>query len=745
MNRTRITLLVVASALLAALLALAALARPARAAESEFASWEDLSGKRVGMLTGAPFENAVIAKNPDVSDFSYFTATPDMLLALRTGKIDAAIVNLAVGTLAANRNPDLALFPEPLGEYDMGAAFPKGSALCGQFSEIFERYQADGTAEELWQKWVGADQDAKTILEQTWPGNAGTCLVAACATLEPSSYLGDQGIMGFDADMLLHAAEELDVRLEFVPMEFSEILASLEAGKADVGVGSILVTEERRQAVDFALEHPNNLVLITRASGADQGAATKTLDDLAGGRIALVNGSVYDAVVEERIAGASLLWFSSFADCIAAVQGGKADAACQVSPICELAAQRSNGEVAVVPEYLKESPSGYFFAKGNPLRDDFDRIIAQLEADGTLAELQDKWVRGPDEEKVLPEQDWDAPNGTLRFVTTGIAEPTSYIDSDRKACGYDVELAMLIARELGYRIDVSTLPMDSIIAQVTSGKSDFGGELTITPERQEKADFTISAFDMGIALVVKSEPTAQAGLLDGLRESFERTFVTEDRWQLILAGLGVTLLVALASGALGLGLGFLTVLARRRKSPAIDALLDAFQGIMGRLPIVVVLMVFYYIVFGKVNVPGALVAIIVFSLAFGAASGATMWNCVSAIGRGQEEASLALGFDSNETFFGVILPQAARQFIPLLQAQLVSLVKDTAVVGYIAVVDLTRASDLIRSRTMEAFFPLIATALIYAVICSLVVLAMRAIMRRLDIATRERAIKGVEL
>ena len=93
----------------------------------------------------------------------------------------------------------------------------------------------------------------------------------------------------------------------------------------------------------------------------------------------------------------------------------------------------------------------------------------------------------------------------------------------------------------------------------------------------------------------------------------------------------------------------------------------------------------------------------------------------------------------------VILPQAARQFVPLLQAQLVNLVKDTAIVGYISVIDLTRASDLIRSRTMEAFFPLLTTALIYAGICSLVMAVMRAIMRRLDINLRERSIEGVEL
>ena len=496
------------AALLACITLMLASAAPALAGESEISSWDDLTGRRVGLITGAPFEELVREKNPDIAEVAYFNSTPDMLLALRTGKIDGAVVNLAVGTLAANRNDDLELFAEPLSVSEIGLAFPKGSVLCAEFSRVLEGYLADGTADELWVKWTGSDESAKVLPEQDWPGAAGTYRVAACATLEPCSYLGEQGIMGFDADIMLRAAEELDVHLEFIPMEFSEILASIEAGKADIGCGSIFITEERAQAMDFAVEYNNNLMLITRAAGAAAG---------------------------------------------------------------------------------------------------------------------------------------------------------------------------------------------------------------------------------------------EGSFIDGIVSSFRKTFITENRWSLILSGLGVTLLVACASGVLGLGLGFLSVLARRRGGATAGRILDGFQGTMGRLPIVVVLMVFYYIVFGRIDLPGVVVAIVVFTLAFGAASGATMWNCVSAVGRGQEEASLALGFDDSETFMNVILPQAARQFVPLLQAQLVNLVKDTAIVGYISVIDLTRASDLIRSRTMEAFFPLLTTALIYAAICSLVMAVMRAIMRRLDINLRERSIEGVEL
>ena len=166
---------------------------------------------------------------------------------------------------------------------------------------------------------------------------------------------------------------------------------------------------------------------------------------------------------------------------------------------------------------------------------------------------------------------------------------------------------------------------------------------------------------------------------------------------------------------------------------------------MGRLPIVVVLMVFYYVIFGSVDVSGVAVATVVFTLAFGASAGAIMWNAVQAVDVGQTEASLALGFTDRQTFFGVVLPQAARRFLPLLSGQLVSLAKDTSVIGYIAVQDLTRAGDLIRSRTMEAFFPLLATAAIYFALCCLLAAAMGVVIRHLDLERRTRTIQGVQL
>jgi len=248
-----------------------------------------------------------------------------------------------------------------------------------------------------------------------------------------------------------------------------------------------------------------------------------------------------------------------------------------------------------------------------------------------------------------------------------------------------------------------------------------------------------------ISVIVKSKETATSGgLLESLSSSFQKTFIEEDRWKLILSGLGVTILISVCAGALGLLLGYGIVLARRSGMRWAGLLVDAFQALIIRIPIVVVLMLFYYVVFGSIDIAGEIVAIIAFTLAFGATAGSTMWTAVKGIDTIQEETGLALGYTRRQVFHKIIFPQARQQFTPQLMGQFISLVKDTAIVGYIAVQDLTRAGDLIRARTMDAFFPLISTAVIYFLFCLLLAWILRKIAARIDIANRPRTIEGVD-
>ena len=432
---------------------------------------------------------------------------------------------------------------------------------------------------------------------------------------------------------------------------------------------------------------------------------------------------------------------------IGALQARKTDAMITDLPIAQLAVNRNEG-IGIIPEPIAEDRYAFVLAKDNPLTAQINERLKAYREDGTIEMLYQKWTGPDDAAKTLPAQDWPAPNGTLRVMAAADYEPMCYL-AGHEATGMCIELMYLIARDMGYGLDIGTNNAGSLIADIQSDKADIAAaNFSITEERKRMVDMTEPFYDGGVVAVVRAETSnaaAEQGFLESITASFERTFIVENRWQEILSGLGVTLLIALTSGALGLALGFLLLLLRRGGNRAAETIIGAFEGLMGGLPIVVVLMVFYYVIFGGIDISGTIVAIIVFALMFGASSGTIMWNAVKAVDPGQTEAGRAIGFNDRDTFFLVVLPQAARQFAPLLRAQFVTLVKDTSIVGYIAVQDLTRVGDIIRARTMEAFYPLIAIAAIYFLLYFILTKATNHYIKKRESRRDQRTIKGVDL
>lgn len=171
---------------------------------------------------------------------------------------------------------------------------------------------------------------------------------------------------------------------------------------------------------------------------------------------------------------------------------------------------------------------------------------------------------------------------------------------------------------------------------------------------------------------------------------------------------------------------------RRTDSTLANPICNVYVKIMQGTPMVVVLMMLYYVVLGKAGIPAVWVAIIGFALNVGAYGSEIMRSGIESVDRGQREAAIALGFTERQAFFNFIFPQAAVTFLPVYRGELVSLLKSTSIVGYISILDLTKMSDIIRSRTYEAFFPLLATALIYFALAWIISMLMSALLSRVD-------------
>ena len=203
-----------------------------------------------------------------------------------------------------------------------------------------------------------------------------------------------------------------------------------------------------------------------------------------------------------------------------------------------------------------------------------------------------------------------------------------------------------------------------------------------------------------------------------LKKEFILNFIEDNRWKYIVDGLKITLIVKIFAVLIGVLLGFLIAIVRTThdktgKLKILNAICKVYLTVIRGTPVVVQLMIIYFIIFGSVDISKVLVAIIAFGINSGAYVAEIFRSGIMSIDNGQFEAGRSLGFNYAQTMMYIIMPQAFKNVLPTLCNEFISLLKETSVSGYIALQDLTKGGDIIRSRTYDAFMPLIAVALIY--------------------------------
>ena len=228
------------------------------------------------------------------------------------------------------------------------------------------------------------------------------------------------------------------------------------------------------------------------------------------------------------------------------------------------------------------------------------------------------------------------------------------------------------------------------------------------------------------------------GNFDQKVNKFIEIFVEQNGYAKVIQGLQNTLLIAVTGLIIGIIVG--TLIATVRVLPKYKTLPKVLNGICSfyvalfrGTPMVVQLLVFYYVLFPIIGlkITGVQVAMLVFGLNSGAYISEIMRSGIQSVDSGQMEAGRSLGFNYAQTMWYVIMPQAFKTVLPTLCNEFISLLKETSVSGYIAIQDLTKGGDIIRSRTYSAFMPLIAVALVYLVIVMIFTKLIQILERRL--------------
>ncbi len=222
-----------------------------------------------------------------------------------------------------------------------------------------------------------------------------------------------------------------------------------------------------------------------------------------------------------------------------------------------------------------------------------------------------------------------------------------------------------------------------------------------------------------------------------IRESIVANLIEEERWRMMLDGLDVTLQVSLLSLLFATLAGALLCALRMSRSRAASGVTRLYIELMRSLPLLLLLLVMFYLVLASSALSKVQVAVVCFSMYFGAYFCEIFRSGIEGVDKGQWEAASALGMSKAQVLGRVVLPQALLRVIPVYKNQMVALIKATSIIGYVAIMDITKTSDIIRSRTFDAFFPLLLTALIYLILSWLAGLAINALERRLTPKHRE--------
>ncbi len=470
---------------------------------------------------------------------------------------------------------------------------------------------------------------------------------------------------------------------------------------------------------------------------SDNSEAEVELSRFENARLGVVTGSLYGGYSRELFPSASVSEFNNFADVLAALMQGKVDGTMLDRPNFNSVKRTEKGlSCTVVPQYSVEI--GFGFQKndgGDALKTKMDGFLARLKADGTLDEMIGKWYGETEPQENVPLGELPASSELLNVSIDMTRKPFVYMYNNEPV-GFEIEVLYLFCREYGYRVNYTNGSFSTDgLAGLAAGKYDMVcAGLYMTAERKQSVNF--SEPYMVADVVMATYAGEGGGFFASIGESFEKTFVREGRWKMILEGIGTTLLISVCAVLGGTLLGFLLYLWTRSKYKVASAIARGiaavYSKIVAGMPALVILMLLFYVIFGAVDISGLAVAVIGFILTFGSFVYNQLKLSVESVDRGQTEAAYALGYGRNRAFFRIVLPQAMKMFLPVYSSEIVNLVKATSVVGYIAVNDLTKVGDIIRSNTYEAFFPLIAVALIYFLITWGISALLGLLQRRMD-------------
>ncbi|NLH23379.1 MAG: ABC transporter permease subunit, partial [Bacteroidales bacterium] len=599
-------------------------------------------GKTFAVPAGTAADQMVLDRIPDAR-IIYFNNVLHCALAVKEGKAHATAYDLPVLANIQAKLEGLNILDEFIMDDQYGFAVRKeDNRLKEAMDRVLSRIQEDGTYVGMLDRWFPKQGDPGPMPQITSGGENGILNFGTAAVTEPMTYVyANEGVIGFDIEYAAYIAQDLGMQLNIVDMEFGAMLPALISGKVDMIGAGLSITEERAKSVLFSEPYyKGGLAVMVREKPqqAKQAKRAKTLGVLL--------GSTHEEYALTHYPDDRIQQFQNVPDLLVSLRQGKSDAAMytreMLAPVL-----KENPDLGILADFIFYEPIGAVFSRENDsLRLQFNAFIQQIRENGIYDQMVERWVTKEGEE--MPEIEKHVENGILRVaMVTSMGLPFIAV-SHGNLVGYDVEIMKRFASYLGKEFVPVDMPFNSLLLAVATGKADMAVScITITEERAKTVAFSDKYYDCSVSIIadmsrmnrdnaaefMPSEiQSEKKDFFKKISESFQNNLVHEDRYKLVLDGLAVTVIISILAAILGTLLAGVVCSMRMSASRFAATFAKGYISFFRGTPVLVLLMIIFYVVFASVQINPVLVAVIAFGLNFAAYVAEIFRTSINSIG-----------------------------------------------------------------------------------------------------------------
>ena len=633
-------------------------------------------------------------------------------------------------------------------------ALPQGSPLYRAINRVIGELKTSGELEDFASKWCSAEpekQEFEKMFERDdVPMVNGILRFAATPGPTPLCFMGEDGIMrGLEIELIRRAAHEFGMELQIIPVRREVLMDMLRSGQVDVAGGLLAPDDGNTENIEFSEAfYEGGAALLTNIPHDEYVFGITRLSQLTGKRVGVLPFTFAASQLDEKLPDAVPFYASQERDLFYLLGTEKIDAFIIGEPQAREYLP-NYPQFTQIPEYITRVDYAFFFpAARRDLSEAFSRQIRAMKKNGTLKYLQNKWLSPRNLHAELPQATQDTPNGVLRMGVVIGREPFSYLRNE-KLVGYDLETAWRAAEAMGFQVEFVRLDPDDFEQALTDGRVHFGAsDVSAGLTSSGKLVYADPHYNGGLVAVVPDKNRAHRVhmalvprikfFLKDQAFSLHRSLWKDDHMRKILGGFKNTLVIAVSAVFFGALLGIPLCMCRQSKRRYISIPANIVCALIYNIPILILLMGLYYVVFLRFRLSPLAAAITIFILRFTASSCRLYMTTLEHIGGVQIDAARALCLGRFTFFRRVILPQAAAFLAKPFREEIIRLIELTTVVGYISVWDLTKEVDWIRGRTYESFFPIAFATILYFLLSLSLIAVISLLSKRFEASVRKQ-------